>query len=102
MLAEMEQRKAENLILHHDEIHSRAPRTWIVSEAQKQQSKGWYEEYILLCQVTLHAELSRMTHEGKEAPKPVAAASKKDPKQKVHTISACVPVLHHTLTTSAQ
>ena len=40
MMAEMEQRKAENLILHQDEIHARAPRTWIVSAQQKEASKG--------------------------------------------------------------
>ena len=41
-IAEMEQRKAENLIVHHDEIHARAPRTWIVSSKQKLQTKGMY------------------------------------------------------------
>ena len=40
IMAEMEQRKAENLIVHHDEIHARAPRTWIVSAQQKLQTKG--------------------------------------------------------------
>ena len=39
-IAEMEQRKAENLIVHHDEIHARAPRTWIVSSKQKLETKG--------------------------------------------------------------
>eukprot|EP00056_Hartaetosiga_gracilis_P000395 m.38153 g.38153 ORF g.38153 m.38153 type:complete len:784 (+) comp10186_c0_seq1:28-2379(+) len=37
--AEMEERRARNLIQHHDEIMARAPRTWIQTKEEKKQSK---------------------------------------------------------------
>ena len=39
--AEMQVRKAQNMLDHADEIYSRAPRQWIVGEKQKSETKGW-------------------------------------------------------------
>lgn len=38
--AEMEVRKAQNLLEHADEIYARAPRQWIVGDKEKTETKG--------------------------------------------------------------
>jgi ATP-dependent RNA helicase DDX27 len=38
--ADMQVRKAQNMLEHHDEIMSRAPRQWIVSEHDRKTAKG--------------------------------------------------------------
>eukprot|EP00730_Choanoeca_flexa_P005315 TRINITY_DN11925_c0_g1_i3.p1 TRINITY_DN11925_c0_g1~~TRINITY_DN11925_c0_g1_i3.p1 ORF type:complete len:732 (+),score=192.36 TRINITY_DN11925_c0_g1_i3:41-2236(+) len=60
-MALMEAKKAENLILHKDEIKSRAPRKWIETPEEKAQS----------------AEQSRQAHEGATSALPSGAASGK-------------------------
>jgi len=38
--AEIELKKGQNIIEHHDEIYSRPARTWFQSEKEKQGAKG--------------------------------------------------------------
>ena len=40
--ADMQVRKAQNMIDHEDEIFSRAPRQWIMDETRRKDTKGWF------------------------------------------------------------
>jgi len=43
----MEVNKAENVMLHHDEIAARPAKTWFQSEAEKKKIKGTRVEYAM-------------------------------------------------------
>lgn len=58
-VAEMEIRKAENMLVYEDEIKARAPRTWIVSEKEKLAA----------------SEASSQAHRGKAAALPSSAGA---------------------------
>ncbi len=38
--ADMQLRRAQNMLEHQDEIMSRAPRQWIMTETERKQAKG--------------------------------------------------------------
>jgi ATP-dependent RNA helicase DDX27 len=41
----MEASKAENIMVHHDEIVARPAKSWFQTEAEKKKLKGFYQQY---------------------------------------------------------
>jgi hypothetical protein len=92
--ADMQVRKAQNMIDHEDEIFSRAPRQWIMDETRRKDAKGLQSINQSISQSTMvlmtlcfcrFAELSKLAHQG-EATKagalPLKVIEKARPKRK--------------------